>query len=132
MRYAHTGRARSLKIVRRSFGRALSTVGLRLIRISTIIHKVQLMNVALALGYPSEPLGNEPPEGLPRFAELLRFLEAVTGSTLLDLIFGKASSPPDLITMDPVMRLTGEAPVSYRWTEGNGLAVEFHLPVSWI
>lgn len=71
------------------------------------------MNVSLAVGYPSEPLGKEPPQGLPRFAELLRFLEAVTGSTLLDLVFGKVSSPPHLVTTDPVMGLTVEAPVSY-------------------
>ena len=90
------------------------------------------MNVSLAADYPSDPLGNEPPEGLSRFAELLRLLEAVTGSTFRDLVFGKASSPPDLVTMDPVMRLTVEAPVSYRWTEGNGLAVECHSPVGWI
>ena len=71
------------------------------------------MNISLAVGYPSEPLGNEPPEGLPRLAELPCLLEAVTGSTFLDLVFGKASSPPHLVTTDPVMGLTVEAPVSY-------------------
>ena len=113
MRYAHTGRARSLKIVCRSSDKDYSTVGLQLVRISTIIQQRAMDKCRLSLGYPSEPLGNELPEGFPRFAELLRFLEAVTGSTLLDLVFGKASSPPHLVTTDPVMGLTVEAPVSY-------------------
>jgi hypothetical protein len=52
-------------------------------------------------------------------------------ATAVDLFSTPTPCPGHVAAVDPVMRLAFEVPVANRRFEGDRLAVENHLPISW-
>lgn len=59
------------------------------------------------------------------------FRDLVSFSSTLNLLLRPAARPSDFVPRDPVMRLTGEAPVADRWIERNRLPIKGEPPVRW-